>query len=183
MFLAAAIAATQTHWWDDWLKFTPGWLVFVWTLGTGVRKAWVRHHKAALGADDKELRAALEAARMRFEDIIAEGRRAPWFVEDERRETGRKIRDLAGRPRDKTLRTELTQVADAWDKVFALAPGRGDFRELYMPHGNLSPQEQQERVRVQEQFGKQADVARGALDHIRAALNCLNELERKTLGR
>ncbi|GAA4016116.1 hypothetical protein [Streptomyces plumbiresistens] len=168
--------------WDDWPKFVPGWLAFVATVGTWIYKAWTRRHKVALGAADDELREALEAARIRFEDIIAEGRRADWFMDEERRETARRIRDLADRRKDETLRAELTKVADAWDEAFALAPGAAGPRVRWMDQPS-TPQERAESARVQEQFGKEADVSRTALEHIKAALTRLNELERRTLGR
>ncbi|MGW1063344.1 hypothetical protein ACWD4F_02305 [Streptomyces aureus] len=182
LLAAAAKAATEAHWWDDWLKFTPGWLAFLWTVGLGGKKVYQRRHTVALGAADKELREALETARSRFEDIVHEGRRAPWFTDDERRETARRIRDLADRRKDEALRAQLTKVADAWDEAFALAPGAGGpwIRFTDQPS---TPQERAESARVQTQFGKEADVARTALEHIKTALDRLNVLERKTLGR
>ncbi|WP_405581469.1 hypothetical protein [Streptomyces sp. NBC_01092] len=168
--------------WDDWPKFVPGWLAFVATVGTWIYKAWTRRHTVALGAADDELREALEAARTRFEDIIAQGRRADWFMDEKRRETARKIRDLSERRKDEALRVELTKVADAWDETFALAPGAGGPWVRFMDQPS-TPQERAESARVQAQFGKEADVARTALEHITTALTRLNELERKTLGR
>lgn len=171
-----------SSWWDDWLKFTPGWLAFIATVGTWIYKGWTRRHTVALGADDDKLREALEAARTRFEDIIAEGRRANWFMDEERRETARRIRDLSERRKDETLRAELAKVADAWDETFALAPGAGGPWVRFMDQPS-TPQERAESARVQVQFGKEADVARTALEHITTALARLNELERRTLGR
>ncbi|MFI5879426.1 hypothetical protein [Streptomyces sp. NPDC051554] len=176
---------SPTHWWDDWLKFTPGWLAFGWAFGNGIwqgiRKWRNVRHKVALGPADDELREALETARTRFEDIVAEGRRAPWFMDEERRETGRRILDLAERRSDETLCAELAKVADAWNEAFALAPGRAAPRVLSTDQP-LSPQQRTESARVQEQFGKEADVARAALEHIKAALARLNELQRRMVG-
>lgn len=183
MFLADAVkTAVETHWWDDWLKFTPGWLAFIVTVVTGGRKIWLRRHAVALGADDDKLREALESARTYFEDIVHEGQRAPWFTDEKRRETARKIRDLAERRSDETLRTELTRVADAWDEAFALAPGAAG--PWFLREGqDETPQQRAESARVQEQFGKESDVARRALKHVAVALARLNKLERRTIGR
>lgn len=82
----------------------------------------MRRHKLALGAADDELREALITARTRFEDIVTEGRRAAWFSAEERRETGRRIQDLAGRRADQVLRDELARVVKAWDDAVVVAP-------------------------------------------------------------
>jgi len=75
----------------------------------------------ALGPDDDELREALTVMRTMFEDIAAQGgRRADWFTAKERRETARRLRDLAECRNDRTLRMWLARVADTWDEVFAL---------------------------------------------------------------
>ncbi|MFJ6895652.1 hypothetical protein [Streptomyces hokutonensis] len=178
--------AAATHWWDDWLKFTPGWLAFAWAFGNGIwlgiRKWRDRTAKLALGAAADELREALITARTRFEDIVAAGRRADWFTAEERRETGRTIEDLIGRRTDQTLREHLTEVAQAWDQAFAHAPGAAGPMFRWSDHVT-TPQEREESARVQTQFGKEADVARTGLQHIKAALTRLDELERKTHGR
>ncbi|MFI8529054.1 hypothetical protein ACIGMX_02205 [Streptomyces aquilus] len=183
MLLAvAAKTAENPSWWDEWGKFLPGWLAFLWVVGTAVRKVWLRQQKLALGAADDELRDALIAARSSFEDIIAKGRRAPWFEADERRETARRIRDLAERRKDEALRAELSKVAAAWDEAFAHAPGAARPRIRVMGQPS-SPQERAESARVQAQFGKEAEAARPGLEHVKSALARLNELERKTHGR
>ncbi|MFF3204556.1 hypothetical protein [Streptomyces sp. NPDC002962] len=177
MFLAAA-----DPWWADWPKFLPGWFAFLWVVGAAVRKVWLRRQKLALGAADDELRNALTAARSSFEDIITQGRRAPWFEADERRETARSIRDLADRRSDQALRGVLAKVADAWDEAFARAPGAAKPRIRVMGQPS-SPEERAESARIQRQFGMEADAARAGLEHIKAALVRLNELERRTHGR
>ncbi|MGW6260789.1 hypothetical protein [Streptomyces sp. NPDC055085] len=112
-------AAAADPWWADWPKFLPGWLAFVWTLGLGARKVWVRRHHVALGPAADELRDTLETARTRFEDIIsAGGRRADWFEDEERRDTDRKIEGLADRLKDAKLSTALTGVIAACRSAF-----------------------------------------------------------------
>ncbi|MFG2638863.1 hypothetical protein ACGFX8_34880 [Streptomyces sp. NPDC048362] len=143
---------------------------------------WPRRHHLALGPDDDELHEALEEARARFEDILVEGRRTPWFMDEKRRETGRRISDLGQRRDDQKLMRALYEVADAWTQAFANAPARAVPRALSMDR-SLTARQRADSARDQEQFSKQAELARGALDGIRAALARLNELERKTLGR
>ncbi|WP_369263215.1 hypothetical protein [Streptomyces sp. R35] len=126
------------HWWDDWLKFTPGCPAFAWAFGNGIwlgiRKWHDRTAKLALGAAADE------------------------------------------------LREHLTEVAQAWDQAFAYAPGAVGPMVRWSDHV-FTPQEREESARVQTQFGKEADVARSGLQHIKVALVRLDELERKTHGR
>ncbi|MFJ3772467.1 hypothetical protein ACIPX0_12305 [Streptomyces sp. NPDC090075] len=172
--------------WDDWLKWLPGWLAFAWAVGNGiylgVRKVLDHRNKLALGAADDELREALTTARARFEDIIAQGRRADWFSAEERRETGRKIEDLIGRRTDQVLRDELALIVKAWDQAAARAPGASGPWVRFTDQPS-TPSERAESARVQDLFGKEADEAREGLDHIKAALVRLDELERRTHGR
>ncbi|MFF3874682.1 hypothetical protein [Streptomyces sp. NPDC001978] len=174
-------AAAADPWWADWPKFLPGWLAFVWTLGAGARKVWVRRHRVALGPADDELREALTAIRTLFEDISAHGgRRADWFMAEERRETARRIQDLAERRKDGILRERLAGVTRAWDEAFAVAP------PMRVLDGVLDPNEPSESRDAREdhrRLGKQSVTASMALDRVQSALKRLNELERKTHGR
>lgn len=183
MLLAvAAKAAAESHWWDDWLKFTPGWLAFLWTLGMGARKLWLRRHKVALGAADDALREALIVTRKRFEDITSNGgRTVDWFQEDERRETARTIRDLAERRKDRILVRELTAVAEAWDKAFAPAPPQR--MSHWFPNSHLDPKVRQEQESDQQRSAEQIASAHNGLDHLKAAVDRLNKLERRNIGR
>jgi hypothetical protein len=140
------------------------------------------HPPHALGAAPDDLREALITARTRFEDVVAQGRRADWFMAEERRETGRKVEDLIGRRTDQTLRQHLTQVAQAWDQAFAHAPGAAGPMVRWSNHVP-TPQEREESGRVQMRFGKASDVARTGLEHIKAALTRLDEPERRAHGR
>lgn len=182
LLAAAAKAATEPHWWADWPKFLPGWLAFAWTVSLGARKVWVRRHHVALGPAADELREALEAARTCFEDITsAGGRRADWFQDEERRDTDRKIEDLADRLKDEKLRTALTGVIAAWRSAFGHAPPRriiGGYMDSYPTR-----QEQGEQAATEARFALQVQAAHAGQSDLQSALRRLNELERKTIGR
>ncbi|TGB03200.1 hypothetical protein [Streptomyces sp. MZ04] len=171
-----------TSFWDDWLKFTPGWLAFLATAGTWIYKAWVRRHHVALGADPVALRAAVEAARTHFEDITsAGGKRADWFQDEERRDTDRTIEDLRERLSDERLRTGLTGVIAAWRVAFGHAPPRrilGGYIEDY-----LTARDRKEAQEDQERYDLQIQAAQAGLSDAQLAVRRLNELERKTIGR
>ncbi|MEV6759529.1 hypothetical protein AB0N16_02550 [Streptomyces sp. NPDC051105] len=114
---------SPTHWWDDWLKFTPGWLAFVVTVGAGIRKVWTRFHRVALGADHDKLREQLASMRGLFEEITTQGGlTSSWFLDKDRREVARGLRDLSERRTDKLLKNALSKIAEAWDEAFAVAP-------------------------------------------------------------
>ncbi|MFJ8139202.1 hypothetical protein [Streptomyces sp. NPDC096013] len=169
-------------WWADWPKFLPGWLAFAWTLSVGARKVWLRSHKVALGAADDVLREALITTRKRFEDITSNGgRTVDWFQEDERGETARTIRDLAERRKDRILCRELRAVAQAWDKAFAPAPPMR--MSDWFPDAHHDPQVRQEQESDQRRFGEQVTSAHTGLGHLKAALDQLNKLERRNIGR
>ncbi|MEU6285063.1 hypothetical protein [Streptomyces sp. NPDC047028] len=178
--------AAATLWWHDWLKWTPGWLAFAWAVGNGIylgiRKMLDRRNMLALGTAPDDLRTALITARTRLEDIVAEGRRADWFAAEERRETGRAIKDMIGRRTDETLREHLTGVVAAWTEASARAPGATGPMMRWSDHVT-TPQERAESARVQEQFRKETEEARKGLAHITGALMRLDDLERRTHGR
>ncbi len=123
MLLADATKATaESHWWEDWPKFLPGWLAFAWTLGIGARKVFLRRHHLALGPEADELRTQLTTTRALLEEVTSGKTGADWFMHEDRRETARGLRDAAERRDDPALKLSLTRVAGTWDEIFALAP-------------------------------------------------------------
>ncbi|MGI5134215.1 MULTISPECIES: hypothetical protein [unclassified Streptomyces] len=170
-----------SSWWADWPKFVPGWLAFVWTLGAGARRVWVRRNRVALGPADDELREALTGIRTLFEVITTPGgRRADWFMAEERRETAHRIQDLAERREDSALRGLLAKVTPAWDEAFAAA------RPTRLIDGVLDPNavpDSRKNLEDDRRFAQQVKSAHAGLIHARESLDRLNELERKTHGR
>jgi hypothetical protein len=182
LLAAAAKAATEAHWWDDWLKFTPGWLAFIATAGTWIYKWSTRRHKLALGPDDDEARKALIAARIRFEEITSNGgMTASWFKDPERREIGRTVRDLAVRRKGAALKQAMEAVAASWDEVLLWSvPDRP------LVHWEGREQTAAERAQFEsdkERARQQVDEANRGWRHVETAINRLNELEQKTHGR
>jgi hypothetical protein len=174
-------AAPDPSWWDDWLKFTPGWLAFLVTLGTGVRKALNRRNRLALGPDDAKVRDALTTTRGLFEEITnTGGKTVNWFQDPERRETARHMRDLAARRKDKALREAMGAVAASWDEAFAWAPPD----RLFVSWGReRTPQERAEDDADLERSRKQVDEAHRGWQHVDQTRSRLNELELRTHGR
>ncbi|MEU9641327.1 hypothetical protein [Streptomyces sp. NPDC048188] len=174
----------------DLIKFLPGWLAFVITVGTLVHKWWTRRHKLALGPDDGELRTQLIELRAWLETIPS-GTRADWFMASERKEAARRLRDAAGRRTDRTLRLSLVRIANTWDEIFALAPPppRMVFRPLGGTRDDRGAYTEARRAEALrdaadlERFQKMAERAGSALREVESALSRLNELERKTHGR
>lgn len=184
MLLAvAAKAAEHPSWWDEWGKVLPGWLAFTWVIVNAAWKGfWVRGHHIALGPDNDKLRAALTTTRSLFEDITsAGGRTAKWFLDEERRETGRALRDHAERRSDKVLKDALVAVAASWDEVFSWSVP--DRPMVHWEGRQRTPQEERELESDNERARKQVEEAHRGLQHIERAVNRLNELERKTVGR
>lgn len=172
----------SAHWWSDWPKFLPGYLAFGATVVTQTQAYVGRRHRRRLGPADTEVRAQLTTARSLFEDMVNRGRRTDWFMDDERRETARKLRDLAERRADRKLTSSLNAVADAWDAAFGSAPGTlgPSFRWM---GDEPTPQERERQAADQAAFERQTEIARGGLDHVKTALARLNVLERRTTGR
>ncbi|MGX1763339.1 hypothetical protein ACWIG5_41695, partial [Streptomyces lydicus] len=83
--------------------------------GTLLYKAWTRRHMVALGPDGMAVREALTTARSLFGEIIDErGCDASWFLAEERRDTGQRLKDLSQRRDDPELRQAMVRVAQAW---------------------------------------------------------------------
>ncbi|WP_028804388.1 hypothetical protein [Streptomyces sp. 142MFCol3.1] len=179
------IAAAAPSWWADWPKFAPGWLAFLVTTGTLVRKTWTRRRQLALGPEAQELRTQLTEFRALLEEVTSGNCRTDWFLHDERREAARALRDSAERRDDETLKLAMTRMADAWDEIFALAPAPrakvrfvGDpVREGVRREYALGASSDLERLQ------KMTDVAHTALIDVEIAVERLNALERSTHGR
>ncbi|WP_030609705.1 hypothetical protein [Streptomyces fulvoviolaceus] len=177
----------------DWLKFTPGWLAFLWAVGNGVWKGWwVRRHHLALGPEAEELRTQLTEFRALLEEVASGGVRSDWFMHKDRREAARALRDSAERRGDAALKLAMTRVADTWDRIFALAPPpRVMFRYAYDVRETRSGASTVARRREEalrdagdiERVQKMAALAHEALLDVQTALSRLVELERRTVGR
>lgn len=168
--------------WDDWLKFVPGWLAFLVTSGTGLRKAWTRRFHLALGPEAESLRELLISVRTLLEENRAFSHRLDWFFESERANLGRVLRDSAARRSDPALRLAITRVADSWDELYDLAPAMdGTVRRRRNPdRWEEAPKTPEE---FSDRFQEMVDVAETGLIDIQTALDRLNELERRTTGR
>lgn len=184
LIAAAAKAVTEPHWWDDWLKFTPGWLAFLWVIGNAAWKGlWVRRHHLALGPEDDALRDILKQLRDAFE-VMAQGQYWEWeqHWRSRGREIGREVREHAERRKDKRLTTSLGKAADAMDEVIASQPAElGVWAEL-----GDDPSTADERAELAEHEAKQDEqkaAARVGLEHVGSALTRLNKLERRIFGR
>jgi hypothetical protein len=171
-----------SSWWGDWPKFLPGWLAFMATLGTLLYKAWTRRYVVALGPDGMAVREALTTARSLFGEIIDErGCDASWFLAEERRDTGQRLKDLSQRRDDPELRQAMVSVAQAWgDASGSAPPSRVMMAYADMPE---TPQEQRRRQRYAAARARQVDVAREGIERVETALKRLNKLERKIFGR
>ncbi|MFD3503733.1 hypothetical protein [Streptomyces sp. NPDC058678] len=176
------MASTGDPWWQDWLKFVPGWLAFLATIYALVRAGINRRHHLSIGPDADAVREQLTECRRLFGEVVATGRRSDWFLKDERRDIAERLRDLAVRRTDRQLRAALETVAETWDKSFAMAPGTTGTIGRWSDQ-EPTPRERQRRAEEQQRFEEQADVAREGVQHVSAALARLNELERHTTGR
>jgi hypothetical protein len=183
MLLAvAAKAAEGSSWWDEWGKVLPGWLAFLWVVGTAIRKVWLRQKKKAIGPDDAAVREALATARSLFNDIVAKrGCLTTWFKEEARRETGQRLVDLAARRDDEELKTALTNVAESWDDCAASAPPpRVRISAAGRPESEAS---RRTRLADQDLRRRQVESAQEGVRCVEAALTRLNKLERHIFGR
>lgn len=176
------MAGASDPWWQDWLKFLPGWLAFIATSYTLVRAALNRRHQSSIGPEADAVRERLTTCRRLFGDVVAQGRRSDWFLSEERRDVGESLRDLAVRRKDRHLRAAMETVAETSDRTFALAPSPAGPRVRYMDQ-EPTPRERQRSAEDQQRFAEQADIARDGVQHVSAALARLNKLERRTTGR
>lgn len=175
-------AAAADPWWADWPKFLPGWLAFVWTLGLGARKVWVRRHRLAVGPDVDAVREAVTGLRSLCYEIIAkQGCMAQWFKEAGHRDAHLPVVDAAGRVADKELKEVLARAAGGWMGLARQAPvakARVSIVGAPDPPGVRQQRADETRRRKEQVQGAQLIVL--ALD---TALKRLNELERRTVGR
>ncbi|GHE92927.1 hypothetical protein E5082_05430 [Streptomyces griseoluteus] len=115
MILAAAKAATKSHWWDDWLKFVPGWLAFVLTMGTLIHKWWTRRQRLAVGPDVDELRELLVSFRGWFSKPLDLPVTQHWLLKrGQHTDAPQQLRDLMARRSDRTLIGHLDEIAGHW---------------------------------------------------------------------
>jgi hypothetical protein len=122
-----------------------------------------------------DTRAALEAARRDFDEITSRGGRpTSFFLDDIRRENGRRIHDLADRTGDHALSVALLEVSIAWDNCWAHAPPQRGARMVDLSRTGESPADADRRRRMEIQV----EVARDGQDKCQAAIARLNELER-----
>lgn len=169
-------------WWQDWPKFVPGWLAFLATSYTLIRAGLNRRHHLSIGPEADAVREQLTVCRRLFGDIVAEGRRTDWFLNDERKGTAETLRDLAVRRTDSSLRSAMEAVATTWDAAFAKAPAARGPMLMYSDQ-EPTPAERKRKADDQRQFGEQAEVAREGVRQVSAAMDRLNKLERRTTGR
>ncbi|MGW0878293.1 hypothetical protein [Streptomyces sp. NPDC002671] len=183
---------TPTNWWDDWLKFTPGWLAFLWAFGNGtwqgIRKWRDRRHKLALGPEAEELRSHLRQFRVLLEEVTSGSHYSDWFLHEERKQVARDMRDAAGRRDDETLKSTLTRLADAWTEIFALAPPSPTQLRSHANEGDGSPADQNRAIASRQnedlaRIQQMTDLAHAALADVEIAFERLNALEHRTHGR
>ncbi|TMR88118.1 hypothetical protein [Nonomuraea basaltis] len=183
-------------WWNglDWSQAQwgpiPAWLGLLFTfitlttgLVTWVAKRRTRRLRRAMGPAD-DLRDALKTIRRLFQDIAAEPRRSPWFIDEQRREAGQRLRDEAERLDDAKLQKHVRSAADAWDAAFAAAPpSEGPFIAYAGSDTIISARSDQQRAADGPRFAMQSEQAHAGLSAVGAALERLNRLERKVVGR
>ncbi|MET9101356.1 hypothetical protein [Streptomyces antibioticus] len=183
LLAAAAKAATETHWWDDWLKFTPGWLAFLWVIGNAAWKGlWVRRLHLAVGPDGDDLRDAILQLRVGFEAVI-EGRVREWDLNKRHfKDVARHVREHAERRNDRTLKGHLISAAESMDQVVDGDPAELRAWVEWVDEPS-TPEEEAEAARFEAQQRSQKEAARRGTDHVTKALTRLADLERRTVGR
>jgi hypothetical protein len=125
-----------------------------------------RERQRAIGPAP-DIRAAVTDARERFRDIIAVGeKKTSYFLEEQNRDIGQRLHDLAERPGDARLSTALAQIAETWRNAFAVA--RAEATQRPTPDPQIGPLLE----------GLQTTVAHRGEDLCEVALSRLNELER-----
>ncbi|MFE2552224.1 hypothetical protein ACFXGI_27230 [Streptomyces sp. NPDC059355] len=145
------------------------------------RSWWMRRKRLALGPDGTAAREALATTRVLFEEVTSRGGcTAEWFLEKERREAFRTVRDLAERRGDVKLRTAMRHVAASGDDAFAAAPPT----RMYIGSSDQAEalQERAQEAEDQQRFQRQVDSCNMGLKSIEEALTRLNDLERRATG-
>jgi len=166
----------------DWIKFLPGWFAAVVASWTLIDKWRTRRHKLALGPDDDALRAQLALLRRLFKEIREHGRRKDWFRPDDRSDLDETLLDLAFRRTDTDLQTYVSDAGLAWRRARLNAPPVPGPR-ISRSGARATPKERTQAQKEKQQFRIQRGCAERGLLAIREALNRLNELEERTIGR
>jgi len=123
-----------------------------------------------------DTRAALEAARNDFDEILSLGGQTSDFFESEaRRENGRRLRDLADRTGDRSLSLALLEVSIAWDNTWGHSMPAAPPRVINLSEPWVDTPEDETR-RWREDL--QVTVARDGQEKCASAIGRLNELER-----
>jgi hypothetical protein len=106
-----------------------------------------------------EVRAAVEAIRVLFQDVAsAGGQHTPYFLDDQRKWAGQRVRGVADRVDDALLRQRLKWVADSWDQAFAKAPSEQGAR-AYSPPDYSNEAYRREDEDEARRLGEVADAA------------------------
>ena len=161
----------------DWIKFTPGWLAFVISVGTLVHKWWRGRHARALGPDSDDLRALLADFRTWFRLTLLNPVTRTQLEHIEGTDSAyQRLNDLAARRSDKQLVRHLGNVAEQWGEFSGYL-----LRDRPYTQPNSSDQAEweaeQERVWREQQL-----ISAQGRDEVDASLRRLNELERKNLN-
>ncbi|MFF7172723.1 hypothetical protein ACIP8U_21220 [Streptomyces pseudovenezuelae] len=160
----------------DWIKFTPGWLAFVISVGTLVHKWWRGRHVRALGPDSDALRTLLADFRTWFAMTLDEPVTQTQLQNtDGTTSAHQRLNDLIGRRSDEELIKHLERVGEHWAQFSAyLMPG-----SPYMQPGTSQRAEwEAERERL---WDEQRRISEEGRNEVEAALGRLNKLERKNL--
>jgi hypothetical protein len=118
-----------------------------------------------------DTRAALLRARKDFDSIVAHGgQTVPFFMDEERNETGRHLHDLADRTSDHALAVKIVEASVAWDNAWAYAVPDVPAFEAYMAQAHPEDAERRRRIELQ------LTIAREGRELCQQAIDRLNEL-------
>ncbi|MGW2284936.1 hypothetical protein [Streptomyces phaeochromogenes] len=172
------LGASDSAWWDDWLKFVPGWLAFLGTLVSAWRRRVHRKYKLALGPDGVGLRDALTMMRGLFLEVCSGERahRRAWFENASRYGAVFRLADQAQRPGDSILQDRVADVTEHWMAAKRHALDTDPFQ------GSGRFSKEQEQVELNN-LNLQREQALQGVEAVAAALARMNELESRTHGR
>lgn len=126
----------------------------------------------------EEIRAAVDAIRGPFQDIVVNGgERAPFFLTESRKGVALRVRDLTERVDDAPLRQRLIWVADRWDSAFGHAPPEQGAR-AFRPGSPYPPEYKREDDEARTRLAQVSSEAGRGLRECAEVLRRLNELER-----
>lgn len=168
---------------DESMSDAPAWtalglsVVNSVTLIVGAQRRRRRRNAAGPTAD---IRRVLTQARNGLQHLTAiGGESSDWFLAPDRKDTDRRLSDLAQRRDDEQLRRLLDDTAAAWRECFALSPPPRDPR-VYS--GGEDPESYgREDADSARRKGDVAAAARGGMEVANRALHRLNDLERRLL--